>query len=134
MAEGFCNYYRDCGWLPKWLCPDNHPCMPGMLIEAVLADAIVKGIVKKDLAEKMLEAMLKDGECIECGKGRKGLAEYRKYGYVPYSAAKESVNETLDSCYGDFCIAQAAKFLGKSEIADRYFGYAKIIKIFLIPK
>ena len=85
MAEGFYNCYKDCGWLPKWLCPANKNCMPGMLVEATLADAIVKDIVSGELAEGMLEAMLKDGECVSeaMGFGRKALAEYRKYGYVP---------------------------------------------------
>lgn len=127
MAEGFYNYYEDSGWLPKWLSPDNINCMPGMLIEATLSDAIVKGIVDTDLAKKMLVAMLRDGECAGSTdtEGRKGLVDYRKYGYVPYTTAKESVNETLDSCYGDYCIAAAADKLGESDVAQKYYGYAK---------
>ena len=130
MSEGFYNYYKDCGWLPKWLCPDNFSCMPGMLIEAVLADAIVKDIVKGDLREQMFYAMLQNGERAgeREGDGRVGLASYRKYGYVPYTVAKESVNETLDSCYGDYCIAAVAKLLGKTDIAQRYGQYAKNYK------
>ena len=96
MAEGFYNCYRDCGWLPKWLCPDNRACMPGMLVEATLADAIVKEIVDCDLAERIFEAMLKDGEVASETKrfGRKALAEYRKYGYIPHTAVKERVAHT----------------------------------------
>lgn len=127
MAEGFYNYYKDSGWLPKWLCPDNFNCMPGMLIEATLSDAVVKEIVTGELAEKIFEAMLHDGECAceDAGVGREGLSAYRKFGYVPYTVARESVNETLDSCYGDFCIAQAAEKLGKKDIAERYYKYSK---------
>ena len=127
MAEGFLNYYKESGWLPKWLSPGNVSCMPGMLIEAVMADAIVKDIVTGELAEEIFAAILKDGEAssAEEGCGRTGGAAYRKYGYVPYIVAKESVNETLDCAYGDYCIAQAAAKLGKHEIAARYYGYAK---------
>ena len=127
MAEGFYNCYKDCGWLPRLICPDNVACMPGMLVEATLSDAIVKNIVDGELAEKIFEAMLKDGECVSDTSrfGRNALAEYRKHGYVPYTAFRYSVNETLDSCYGDYCIAQAAKKLGKEEIAERYYKYAK---------
>lgn len=127
MAEGFYNYYEDSGWLPKWLCPNNFNCMPGMLIEAVLADAIVKNIVDKTLGKKMLKALLHDGEFDSGvpGVGRESLSAYRKYGYIPYTSAKESVNETLDCCYGDFCIAQAAQALGETETAERYYDYAK---------
>ncbi len=127
MAEGFYNYYLDSGWLPKWLSPANVCCMPGMLIEAVMADAIVKGIVTGELAEKIFQALLHDGECAsdDSGYGRTGALAYRKYGYVPYDVAKESVNETLDCCYGDYCIAMAAQKLGHQEIAARYLTYAK---------
>ena len=135
MAEGFCNYYRDCGWLPKWLCPDNHPCMPGMLIEAVLADAIVKEIITGEVAETVLKGLLKDGSCEgeKKGEGREALGAYRKHGYVPYTVAKESVNETLDNCYGDYCIAQAAKKLGYDDVALQYMQYASNYKNLFDP-
>ena len=136
MAEGFYNFYRDGGWLPKWISPDNFNCMPGMLIEATMADAIVKEIVGGKLANDILEAMLKDGECegTTPTEGRKALKAYRQYGYIPYTAVKESVNETLDSCYGDYCIAQAAKKLGRAEIASRYERYAKNYANLFDPK
>ncbi len=130
IAEGCYNYYLDNGWLPKWLCPHNVNCMPGMLVEATLSDAIVKEIVTGELAENIFRAMLQDGECAAkaAGDGRVCLNEYRKYGYIPYTAAVESVNETLDNTFGDYCIAKAAEKLGHKDIAERYFGYAKNYK------
>lgn len=130
MAEGFYNYYVDTGWLPKWVCPINLNCMPGMLIEATMGDAIVKDIVTGELAENIFQAMLKDGEYASevPGEGRVALKEYRKYGYIPYTAAHESVNETLDNTFGDFCIAQAAKKLGHTDIAAKYYAYSKNYK------
>lgn len=127
MAEGFYNHYTDTGWLPKWICPCNVNCMPGMLIEATLGDAIVKDIVTGELAENIFEAMLKDGETSSgiVGVGRVGLSEYRKLGYVPYTVANESVNETLDNTLGDYAIAAAAKKLNKADIAEKYFKYSK---------
>lgn len=126
IAEGFYNYYVDTGWLPKWVCPYNFNCMPGMLVEATMSDAIVKGIVTGELAENIFRAMLKDGECDSGinGVGRKSLTLYRKLGYLPYTEL-ESVNETLDNSFGDFAIAKAAEKLGYSDIADRYFNYSK---------
>lgn len=127
MAESYYNYYKDSGWLPKWLCPDNFNCMPGMLVEATMADAVVKEIVPKALSEKIFRALLHDGEnaSFEAGVGRTAAKEYREHGYIPYTSAHESVNETLDCCYGDYCIAQAANKLGYTEIAARYYVYAK---------
>lgn len=127
MAEGFYNHYKDTGWLPKWICPANVNCMPGMLIEATMSDAIVKDIIKGALAEDVLSAMLKDGEYESSvrGEGRVCLGAYRKYGYLPYTLVKESVNETLDNAFGDFAIAMAAKKLGHNDIAEKYFRYSK---------
>ena len=126
IAEGVYNYYVDTGWLPKWVCPYNFNCMPGMLVEAVMSDAIVKDIVKGELAENIFRGMLKDGECDSgvSGVGRTRLTLYRKLGYLPYTVL-ESVNETLDNSFGDFAIAKAAEKLGYSDIAERYFEYSK---------
>ena len=127
MAEGFYNYYVDTGWLPKWVCPHNVSCMPGMLVEATLSDAVVKDVVSETLAEKILEAMLKDGECDsgKAGVGRINLSDYRKYGYLPYTTTRESVNETLDNAFGDYAIAKTAEKLGRFDIAQKYFDYSK---------
>lgn len=127
MAEGFYNYFVDTGWLPKWVCPHNVNCMPGMLIEATMSDAIVKEIVSGELADKIFKAMLKDGEYESQirGEGRVMLNTYRKYGYYPYTMVKESVNETLDNSYGDYAIAKSAEKLGYTEIAEKYFTFSK---------
>lgn len=135
MAEGFYNYYVDTGWLPKWVCPYNFNCMPGMLVEATMSDAIVKEIVTGELAENIFEAMLKDGECDSGvkGVGRTQLTLYRRLGYLPYTVM-ESVNETLDNSFGDFAISKAAEKLGHKDIAKRYLAYSKNYKNLFDPK
>lgn len=126
-VQGFYNAYLDSGWLPKWLCPDEGGGMPGTLIEATFADAIVKKIVDKDMGEKIFEAMLHnaENEPDEPRFGRKCVKDYRRYGYIPYEKVRESVNETLDCCYGDACIAAAARALGHDDVAAKYDAYAK---------
>ncbi len=115
ILEGFVNIYVDSGWLPKWVSPGEIGAMPGTLIDAVIAHAAVTDSAKRDVLEKAFEGMLKHSTQTPNDKthGRQGIIDYRKYGYVPRDRNKESVNHTLDYAYGDFCIAQTAKALGK---------------------
>lgn len=125
MLEGFLNNYRESGYLPKWLSPDERGLMPGTLIDAVIADAAVKNI-RPDLMPELLEGMI-TGATIQSDNpnyGRQGTKDYLTYGYVPESY-HESVNHTLDYTYSDFCISQVAKVLGKTEIAKHYQTQAK---------
>lgn len=127
IAEGYLNFYDDTGYLPRWPSPSEFGCMPGTLIEPVLADAVIKGILNKEQAKRALAAMLKNAEVQSQNpvQGRKSIAEYQKYGYVPNDSEKESVNETLDCAYGDYCIARVAEVLGEREIAKRFYKSSK---------
>lgn len=127
MLEGFVNDYKDSGWLPRWLSLGEVNCMPSTLIDAVIADAAVKGIVSSDLLQVALEGMLKHANqpAPDPRDGRHGVVSYLKYGYVPCDEQKESVNLTLDAAYGDFCIAQVAEVLNCPDIAEEYRLRAK---------
>lgn len=120
MLEGYLNSYRETGFLPKWLSPDERGLMPGTLIDAVIADAAAKGIAQ-DLMPELLAAMLtaattqSEKNCY----GRQGTLDYIKHGYVP-SSYHESVNHTLDYAYSDYCISRVADVLGKPDMADHY--------------
>jgi predicted alpha-1,2-mannosidase len=101
--------------------------MPSTLIDSVIAQGAVSGIVPKDVLEKALEGMIKHANVksdIRC-YGREGIEEYNKYGYVPGDMYKESVNLTLDFAYGDYCIAQVAKVLGKTDTEQEYLARSK---------
>ena len=127
ILEGFVNAYRESGWLPKWPSPAETGIMPGTLIDAIIADAAVKGIGSRELLETALEGALKHsvtpGEKSQVG--RRGVEEYVKLGYVPKDQYRENVNRSLDYIYGDFCIAQTAKVLGKDAIAADYMVKSK---------
>lgn len=125
MLEGFLNSYRESGYLPKWLSPDERGLMPGTLIDAVIADAATKNI-RPDLMPELLEAMTK-GATVQSENpnyGRQGTNDYLTYGYVPANY-HESVNHTLDYCYSDFCISQVANVLNETESAEQYRKQAK---------
>lgn len=120
MLEGFLNSYDETGFLPKWLSPDERGLMPGTLIDAVIADAAVKGI-RKDLMDRFLEAMKKAAtvQSEKSNYGRQGTYDYLEYGYVP-NHHHESVNHTLDYAYSDYCISRVAAVTGKKADQEHY--------------
>ncbi len=122
MLIAFINEYKESGWLPRWLSIGECGCMPSTLIDAVICDGAVKGFIDNDLLEVALEGMIKHATTNSHHRnfGRNGAESYCKLGYVPYEEEKETVNLTLDAAYGDWCIAEIAKLLGKSDIEKEY--------------
>ncbi|MFD1429118.1 GH92 family glycosyl hydrolase [Lacticaseibacillus mingshuiensis] len=120
FLEGCLNSFKETGFLPRWLSPDERGMMPGTMVDAVIADAAVKGQAQ-DLMPQFLEAMIHGAETISHDPkyGREGLAEYLELGYVP-AEIHESVNKTLDYAYSDWLISVVATSLGKTEIAAKY--------------
>ena len=125
FLEGFLNSYRDTGYLPKWLAPDERGMMPGTLIDGLIADSACKNMAP-ELEEEFLKAMIEtatkaDSKAIN---GRHGLAQYQKLGYLS-TDFHESVSHTLDYAYSDFCISTCAAKLGHEELAQTYAHYSK---------
>lgn len=120
FLEGFLNSYRETGFLPRWLSPDERGMMPGTMLDAIIADAAVKHLAD-DLLPEFLEAMIHGAETISDDPkyGREGLAEYLELGYVPATIG-ESVNKTLDYAYSDWLISVVATTLNQPEIAAKY--------------
>ena len=120
FLEGFLNSYRDTGFLPKWLAPDERGMMPGTLLDGIIADSACKDMAP-DLEEELLQAMLETATKSDpLGiNGRHGLAQYQELGYLS-TDHHESVSHTLDYAYSDFCIASCAEKLGKTNIAETY--------------
>lgn len=120
ILKGFLQCYLNLGWLPRWNSLREINCMPGTLIDAVLADGAVKDLLSKEELQVALEGMLKHAEqpC-EGFYGRKGIDFYIKKGYVPRDI-HESVNCNQDYAYGDWCISQIADLCGEFDIAKRY--------------
>ncbi len=122
IIQGFVNAYKEGGWLPNWPSPGYRACMIGTHIDAVIADAVVKGIGGFD-REAAYAGMVKhantpvDGEK---GYGRIALREYLDLGYVPADKYDHATARTLDYAYDDFCLAQVAGVLGKHEDQAKY--------------
>lgn len=122
ILKGFVNSYKDTGWLPRWPSAGEAGIMTGTLIDAVIAEAAVRGIGDRETLEAAFEGMLKHAtmESDNPRFGRHCIEDYQKLGYVPREKYRESVTETMDYVYGDFCISQVAKVLGKMDIAAQY--------------
>ena len=134
FLEGFLNSYRDTGYLPKWLAPDERGMMPGTLIDGLIADSACKNMAP-EFEEEFLKAMIKtatkaDPKAIN---GRHGLVQYQKLGYLS-TDFHESVSHTLDYAYSDFCISTCAAKLGQEELAQAYAQYAKNYQTLFDPE
>ena len=136
MCEAFVGDYKECGWLPRWIAMGERGCMPSTLIDAVLCDAAVKGILTGENLQTAFEGMLKHANVNSPNDnfGRSGAESYVRLGYVPIEAHSESVNLTLDAAYGDWCIAVIARLLGKEDIAEVYERRAKNYKNLFDPE
>lgn len=122
MLRAFIMEYTESGWLPRWLSIGECGCMPSTLVDAVICDGAVKGFIDDELLEIALEGMIKHSVKNSGHRdfGRNGAESYCRLGYVPYEEEKETVNLTLDAAYGDWCIAEIAKILGKTDIEAEY--------------
>ncbi len=110
---------REYGWLPAQHFQNVFgEAMVGDHLIPIIADAYIKGFRDFDVAF-LYEAMRK--KALELPKppvplsaGRSGLKYYIEIGYTPVDKVTESVPNTLELAYDDWCIAQLAKALGKT--------------------
>ncbi|AWO00706.1 sugar hydrolase [Chitinophaga alhagiae] len=103
--------------LPVWSHHANENwCMIGYHSVSVIADAIVKGNIRGYDAMQALEA------CANTARYKKydGLEYYMELGYVPEDKNSSSVSKTLEYAYDDWCIAQVAKKLGRTDLYNEF--------------
>ena len=108
----------DCtGELPIWPLGNRETqTMIGYHSVSVIADAWLSGIRSFD-GEKALQAMVSSSNR---NKGTNVSDLYTEYGYIPADRIKESVSQTLEFAYDDWCIARMAESLGHRDIAEAY--------------
>jgi predicted alpha-1,2-mannosidase len=114
IVAGWLNAYREGGWLPQWPNPGGFRGMTGSHADAMVVDAMCKGITGFDYTTAY-EALHHDAFDIpQRGPhpgGREGMRNYLKLGYLPAKSATYWVSSTLDYAYDDWCVAQAAKLM-----------------------
>lgn len=122
ILEAWVNAYKEGGWLPQFPCPGYRGVMTGSPTDFVFGDAVAKGIGGFDV-EAAYAALKKHATTPvppRTGYGRPAVAEYEKLGYIPMEAVEGAVAETLDSAFGDFCIAQVARAVGQHDDAAMF--------------
>ncbi|MEZ5277079.1 MAG: GH92 family glycosyl hydrolase [Opitutaceae bacterium] len=122
ILEGWVQAYREGGWFPKWSSPGYRACMIGTHLDAVIADACVRGITGFDL-DTAYEAMLKNATRTgdDAGNyGRRGIRAYMELGWVPHDEVEHAASRTQDFAYNDFCVAQVARALGHEEDCEEF--------------
>lgn len=121
IQAGLANAYRESRFLPEWASPGHRGCMVGNNSASVVSDAILKGITPEEDMATLYEAMLAGRNKVHpevSSTGRLGHDYYNRLGYVPYDVGiHENVARTLEYAYDDWCAAQVAEKLGRTEDA-----------------
>lgn len=145
FVNSFLSMYEQGGLLPVWelaACETN--CMTGYHSASVINDAFQKGITNFNATEA-LEAMKKSAnstkrqifhyrkatsfsQIFSLYSYTAGWDDYGKYGYIRYKSGKQNVSKTLEYAYDDWCIAQMAKKLGKTDDYNFYIKRAQNYK------
>ncbi len=111
---------KDYGWLPAQHFLNVYgESMVGDHLIPVIVDAYMKGYRDFDvkfLYEAMRKKALEEAQPpLPHSASRSGLKYYLQLGYTPVDKVTESVPNTLELAYDDWCIAQLAKELGKKD-------------------
>ncbi len=108
------------GRLPVWhLVGNETDCMVGNPAIPVVADAVLKGCEGVD-AERAYKALKRTAMCDD-----RGQKQRRELGYIPCDEFKESVSMDLEYALADWCVAQVAKKLGRSEDFDYFLNRSR---------
>lgn len=127
ILQAWVNAYHEGGWMPQFPAPGYRACMSGSLIDAVFADAVMKDIggFDREAAYEGLHKHATQKGDPDKGYGRQGVEYYLKMNYLPADRVNQSVAETADAAYGDFCIGQIAAKLGKQADAEMFRNRAE---------
>ncbi|MDH7460967.1 GH92 family glycosyl hydrolase [Chitinophagaceae bacterium 26-R-25] len=117
--------YEDYGYLPIWqLWGQENYCMIGNHSIPVIVDAVLKGIPGIDI-NKAYEAIKSSSTVSHPGSP---FDVWEKYKYIPENKLSQSVSITLEMAYDDWCVAQLAKKLGKTDDYNHFMDRSQFYK------
>jgi predicted alpha-1,2-mannosidase len=123
MMNSMLQLKKENGLLPVWdISTWEANTMTGYHAIPVLADAILKNVKGFDVNEAY-NAML-----LSANQKQRGTQDYIRFGYLPQDKEGWSVTVTLEYAFDDWCIAQVAKKLGKTDDYNRFMKRAMSYK------
>ena len=129
MITALLQNFKEGGWMPKWPNPSYTNIMIGTHADSLVAEAFRKGFNGFD-RQLAWQAVYKDAMTPPDGdttrrwldreehtpyEARGGLTFYKQLGYIPTDKTDEAASRTLEDSYDDWCVAQIAKTLGRTE-------------------
>ena len=129
MITALLQNFKEGGWMPKWPNPSYTNIMIATHADSLVAEAFRKGFTDFD-RQLAWRAVYKDAMTPPDGdttrrwldreehtpyEARAGLTYYKQLGYIPTDKTDEATSSTLEDSYDDWCVAQIAKALGKTE-------------------
>jgi predicted alpha-1,2-mannosidase len=112
MINSMLESFKGNQFLPLWtLWGDETNCMIGNHSVPVIVDAFLKGIggFDAETAYAAIKTSLSNDHFFS------PWTLYDRTGYLPVDKEEQSVSRTLEFCYDDWCAAQMAKALGKTD-------------------
>jgi predicted alpha-1,2-mannosidase len=129
IINSFLSHYKEYGLLPVWSLRGNETnTMTGYHAVPIIVDAYKKGFRGFDVA-LAYEACLKSA-----AQDIRGSKLLREYGYIPHDKEGQSVTKTLEYAFDDWCIAQFALELGKTEDYQYFMKRANNYKKLFNPQ
>lgn len=121
---------RDFGWLPaQHFANIYRESMVGDHLVPVIVDGYLKGHTDFDAGfvynAMKTKALEMPKPPVPLSSGRSGLEYYLKLGYTPVDKVTESVSNTLELAYDDWCIAQMARAMAKEDDYRMFMERAK---------
>jgi len=117
FVNSMLTHFDTYGYLPIWdLWGQDNYCMIGNHAIPVVVDAVMKGLPGVD-AERALKACVASATISHLGSP---FELWEQYGYMPEDKQTQSVSITLEQAFDDWCVAQLAAHLGKTDIYKRF--------------
>ncbi len=125
FVNSLIDHYQIVGYMPVWqLWGQDNFCMIGNHAIPVVVDAVLKGFSGID-AEKAYEAVRGSATNSHINSP---FDVWDKYGYMPENIQSQSVSITLEMAYDDWCVAQLAKKLGKTQDYEYFLKRSRYYK------